>query len=72
MLSRWLGLSASLALLGSAPAFGQALNIEDVARIPAVSGVSMSAEGDTLIGIVADPRNPDARALATWNIAGVD
>ena len=72
MLSRWLGLGASLALLGSAPALGQALNIEDVARIPAVSGVSMSAEGDTLIGIVADPRNPDARALATWNISGVD
>jgi dipeptidyl aminopeptidase/acylaminoacyl peptidase len=32
----------------------------------------MSAEGDFLVAVVADPKNPDKRALATWDIANID
>ena len=59
-------------LLGSGGAFAQQLDAEAFARAPAISGISMSPDGNTLIGVVADPRNKDQRALATWNITTID
>lgn len=44
---------------------------EDFAKIPSVSSVSMSLEGDMLVGIVADPsKNGEARAAAYWDLSG--
>jgi len=42
------------------------------ARAPSVTGVSMSAEGDFLVGIIADPRDKDARALASWDLSNLN
>jgi dipeptidyl aminopeptidase/acylaminoacyl peptidase len=65
-------MAAAALLFGSAGASAQKLDIEAMARAPAISGVTMSPEGTMLIGIVADPRNPDERALAEWDIANID
>ncbi len=43
-----------------------------MARAPAVTRVNMSPDGKALIGIVADPRNPDEPALASWDISSID
>src|SRR6185436_9365783 len=67
-----LGVAMAALLFGSGAAAAQVLDVESLARAPAVSSVSMSAEGDFLVGIVADPKNKDKRALATWSLAGVD
>jgi fermentation-respiration switch protein FrsA (DUF1100 family) len=63
-------LAASLFVSGTA--FAQKLDVESLARPAEVAGVSMSAEGDFLVGIVADPTSKDRRALASWDIANVD
>ncbi len=63
-----LALAASLA---TGAAFAQPLNIEDLSRYPAVSSVSMSVEGDMLVGLVLDPtRDGQERAAAMWDISG--
>lgn len=58
-----------IASLGLMPAFAKPLPIEDFARQPDLSGVSMSLEGDMLVAIVADPKNPkERRAAAYWEL----
>lgn len=61
---------ALAAFCGSASA--APLTPDAIARAPAISGVNMSREGDMLVGIVADPRNPDQKAIAEWDIANID
>ena len=43
-----------------------------MARAPAVTRVNMSPDGNALVAIVADPRNADEPALASWDISSVD
>lgn len=48
------------------------LTVEDFAKFPAVSSVSMSLEGDMLVGVVNDPTKAvgEARAAAYWDLSG--
>lgn len=48
------------------------LKAEDFAKAPAVARVTMSAEGDFLAGIVANPNDPEAPALASWDLSSID
>jgi len=63
---------SAVVLLASGPAWGQKLDPEAIARAPAVTGVSMSSEGDLLAGVIADPGNPDRRAIVSWDISKLD
>ncbi|MDP3735740.1 MAG: prolyl oligopeptidase family serine peptidase [Hyphomonadaceae bacterium] len=63
-------IAIALASVGSANA--QKLDANDMARAPAVTGVSMSRDGTTLVGIIANPKNPDERALGSWDMSNVD
>lgn len=72
MAKRYLGVALAAALVGSGAAHAQKIEVEALSRMPEVTGVSMSREGDFLVAIVADPRNTDRRAIASWNISGVD
>ena len=63
-------IGACAAVVGSAVA--EPLKADDMARAPAVTDVTMSNEGDFLVGIVADPSDPDKKALASWDIANLD
>src|SRR6185436_6094635 len=54
-----LGVAMAALLFGSGAAAAQVLDVESLARAPAVSSV-------------ADPKNKDKRALATWDLTGVD
>ncbi len=65
-------IGACSALCVSLPAQAEELSAEAFAKAPAVAGVTMSAEGDFLVGIVADPNNPEARALASWDLSAID
>lgn len=60
-------LSLSLGLAHAAP---EKLSAEDFAKHPAVTGVSMSLEGDVLVGVITDPTDPDKTAAAYWDISG--
>ena len=46
------------------------LTAEDFAQHPAVTSVSMSIEGDMLVGIVPDPTDPENTAAAYWDLSG--
>ena len=65
-------MASTAMLFGSGSASAQALAAEAMARAPAVTRVAMSPDGRALIGIVADPRNPDEPALASWDISSID
>lgn len=64
--------AAVLVGVGASSAFAQAVPIDAFARAPAMGSVSMSTEGDLLVGVIADPNNPDSKALATWDISNID
>ncbi len=63
-----LGLGAALfASTGSAGP----ISIEDLAKYPAISGPSMSMEGDIIVATVHNPRsNGEDTAIASWDISG--
>lgn len=46
------------------------LSAEDFSKQPAISSLSMSIEGDMLVGLVTDPTDPDKRAAAYWDLSG--
>lgn len=47
------------------------LDSQDFAKFPSVSSVSMSLEGDMLVGVVADPtRDGEQGAAAYWDLSG--
>ncbi len=51
--------------------YAQPIPIEDFARYPSIASVSMSLEGDMLVGLVADPtRDGKEQAAAMWDISG--
>jgi len=57
--------------LGIAGAAGAQIPIEDLARTPAVTNVSMAADGSYLVGLVTPPGNPgDQLALSVWDLEG--
>lgn len=60
MLAATLGLSAAHA--------SEPIPIEDLARQPALQGISMSPDGKHLVGLIPSPTNKDETALATWNV----
>jgi len=71
MLNRLASITALLASTLSGIAFSQPLAIEGLARYPSVASVSMSLEGDTLVGLVLDPtRDGREQAAAMWDISG--
>ena len=72
MLKKHLGAALAVILLGSGAASAQRVDVESLSRMPEITGVNMSTEGDFLVAIVADPKNTDRRALATWDISNVD
>jgi pimeloyl-ACP methyl ester carboxylesterase len=59
-------------LFGSGAASAQKLDVESIARMPDTTGVSMSAEGDFIVAIRADPRDTSKRIIATADISDVD
>lgn len=61
-----------MALVGVGSASAQKLEANDMARAPALTGLSMSRDGTTLVGIVANPKNPEERALGSWDLSKVD
>lgn len=68
---------SSLLLLPLALAAGQVaakpIPIESIARLPAISSVSMSADGKQIVAIIAAPGSEyKATALATWDLENLD
>ena len=61
-----------MALVCAGTATAQKLDAEDMARAPEVTSVTMSRDGNTLVGIIANPKNKDERALASWDLSKVD
>jgi dipeptidyl aminopeptidase/acylaminoacyl peptidase len=66
-----LALLSGLAALLASPSLAEPLDIDDLARYPTVSSISMSLEGDMLVGLVLDPtRDGKEQAAAMWDISG--
>jgi len=59
-------------LAGTGAAYAQKLDVESIARVQDVTGVSMSPEGDFIVAIRADPRDPTKRIIASADISKVD
>lgn len=53
-------------------ALAQGIPAEAFARVEQIRSVSMSAEGDLLTAVIADPNNPYETALAVWDIKSID
>lgn len=71
MLKRLLAASAVTLLAAPIAAHAAPIKAEDFARYPSVSSMSMSLEGDMLVGVIADPsKNGEARAAAYWDLSG--
>ncbi|MEZ6030476.1 MAG: hypothetical protein R3C46_12075 [Hyphomonadaceae bacterium] len=66
------GLALAVAVMGAGQAFAQKLDVEDLARMPDTTGVSMSPEGDFIVAIRADPRDPSKRIIASADVSKVD
>ena len=64
--------AGSVALLAGATGAGaDPIPAEDFSKAPSVSSVSMSLEGDMLVGVIADPtQGGDMRAAAYWDLTG--
>jgi len=59
--------SAGALIAHAAP---EPLTPEDFAKPPVVSSLSMSLEGDMMVGLVTDPEDPDKLAAAYWDLSG--
>ncbi len=64
------GFIALMASLATAPALAEPLTAEAIAKQANVDGLSMSLEGDMLVGVVANPNDPDSLAAAYWDLSG--
>ncbi|MDX1292221.1 MAG: S9 family peptidase, partial [Hyphomonas sp.] len=59
------------ALAGSMTVHADPIPAEDFSKFPSISSVSMSLEGDMLVGVVADPsKDGEQRAAAYWDLSG--
>lgn len=56
--------------LATSTAHAKPIDADAFAKHPAVSSVSMSPEGDMLVGVVTDPTNEDQMAAAYWDLSG--
>ena len=72
MAKSYLGVALAAVLFGSGAAHAQKLDVESIARMPDTTGVSMSAEGDFIVAIKADPRDPTKRIIASADISNID
>lgn len=65
----WCGLVGGLlaAALGFPAHASQPIPIEDLARLPALQSVTMSPDGEYLVGLIPSPDNRDQTALAVWD-----
>ena len=71
MLKRFLAAGSVALLAGTVAAHADPIPAEDFAEFPYVSSISMSLEGDMLVGVVADPsKDGKARAAAYWDLSG--
>jgi dipeptidyl aminopeptidase/acylaminoacyl peptidase len=72
MLKRLSLLGAALAVSGSfsASADVKPLTVDDFSKHPAVASLSMSLEGDMIVGVVTDPTDSSRRAAAYWDLSG--
>ena len=62
-------LVVGLALLGVSASAAAEIPIEELARYPAMSGLSMSPDGDFIVGLMVPPGNPgDDRGIAVWDL----
>lgn len=65
-----LGLVTMSLLAGAAHAELNTLTAQDFARHPMISSPSMSLEGDMMVAVITDPRDPSKRAAAYWDLTG--
>ena len=71
MLKRLLAVGWVTLMAGTTTANADPIPAEDFAKFPYVSSISMSLEGDMLVGVVADPsKDGEARAAAYWDLSG--
>lgn len=63
-------LAGSFLLSSAIPAFAEPIPIEDLARLPAISSVSVSTDGDTMFGLVGPTAgaDQDRAVLASWDL----
>jgi hypothetical protein len=63
MLKRFVAAGSAALIASALVAQAEPLSSEDFSKYPNVSSVSMSLEGDMLVGVIADPsRNGEATA----------
>ncbi len=72
MAKSYLGVALAAVLFGSGAASAQKLDVESIARMSDTTGVSMSAEGDFIVAIKADPRDTSKRIIASADISNID
>ena len=71
MMKRFVAVGSAALLVGAMIAQGEPLSSEDFSKYPNVSSVSMSLEGDMLVGVIADPsQNGETTAAAYWDLSG--
>lgn len=71
MLKRFLAAGSVALVAGTVATNADPIPAEDFAKFPYVSSISMSLEGDMLVGVVADPsKDGEARAAAYWDLSG--
>ena len=71
MLKRFVAVGSAALIASAFVAQAKPLSSEDFSKHPNVSSISMSLEGDMLVGVVADPsKKSETRAAAYWDISG--
>jgi hypothetical protein len=71
MMRRLFAAGSVILLAGATSASADPIPAEDFSKAPSVSSVSMSLEGDMLVGVIADPtQDGDIRAAAYWDLSG--
>ena len=71
MIRRALAAGSMALFAGTFHAGADPIPAEDFAKFPSISNVSMSLEGDMVVGVIADPtNNGEQRAAAYWDLSG--
>lgn len=66
-----LAVLGATALMCAGIASAKPVSIDDLAKYPAISGVSMSMEGDLIVATIHNPgSNGEDTAVASWDISG--
>ena len=65
--------ASTIAALFSSTALAKPIPIDSFAKVPNIQSVSMSADGDNLVAIIAAPGSDNEdTALATWDLNDLD